>query len=156
MAELLKIKSIIEIVGTPQEHVEKAMGFVLQKLDERKDLKVIKKEVFPTEKMQDRPFWTCFCDLELDVSSSEALLSYCFDFLPSSVEILEPTEFHIPNFKLQTFFNDVLARMHQYEMVTKNEHAKVILLDRELQKLKGPVSQPEKKEKKSKEKKKES
>ena len=152
MEERLKVKSIIEIVGTPKEHVEKAINFVIEKLSNRQDAKIIDKEVFPAEKVKDMdPFWSCFCDVELDVANVEALLTYCFDFMPSSVEIIEPATFTMQNFKLKDVFNDILARLHQYDMLAKNEHARVILLQRELEKIKGGKPEEKKQEKEKKE-----
>jgi len=146
----IRIKSIIEIVGTPEEHVQKAMDMVVEKLGEKKDLEIVKKEIFPTNKLENSPFWSCFCDVELVADNLDVTLQYCFEFLPSSVEILNPTSFTTQNLTLTQILNDVLARLHEYNMVGKNEHARVVLLQRELEKLKGAKKTDRKEEPKKK------
>lgn len=134
MRAKLKVNSIIEIIGTPKEYAEQVMGIVMDKLGERKDISIIKKEVAEAKKMDDKPFWTTFCDMQFEVESIDGLLTYCFDFLPSSVEIVEPTNFPMQNFDMNNLLNDVIAKLHEYHMALKNTQAENILLKRNIEK----------------------
>lgn len=124
----IKIRSIIEILGAPKEHVEKTMGVVLEKLKEKKDLRVLTEKRFESEKIKDKPFWSVFTEMEIEVRDIDALLGYCFDFMPSSIEILEPERLDFQCSELNNVLNDVLGRLHQYDMVLKNLYAENILL----------------------------
>lgn len=136
MKENLKVRSIIEIVGSPENYINELLDKVVNKLEERNELKIISKEVFKAEKMKDQPLFSGFCEVELDVEGVDALLSYCLDFLPSSVEILEPNDFNLKSNKLTNMFNDLLAKLHENNLILRNTQAQNILLRRELDKTK--------------------
>lgn len=142
MKEKLKIKSIIEIIGTPQKFVEEAMAVVLAKLKQREEIKIENQKTFDATKMEGKPFWSTFAELELEMTNAETLLNYCFDFLPSSVEVMDPVDFHFQNSEVNNLFNDVIAKLHEYHMHLKNLEAENILAKRDIAKLKG--EQPEK------------
>lgn len=133
----IKFKSIIEILGTPKEHVEKTMGLVVEKVKERQELKVFDAKTFEAKKLKDKPFWTTFTEIDMEAKDVDALIGFCFDFLPSSIEIIAPEKFGLENTDLNNFFNDILARLHQYDMLLKNMHAQNIVLKKEIEKNTG-------------------
>ena len=139
MTEKLRVKSVIEVVGTPENFVKEAMDIVMQKLQERKDIKMLEQERFGTTKIENKPFWSTFCDLELEVNDVDVLLNYCVEFLPSSVDIVEPVGFQFQNYEINRLFNDIIARLHEYHMSMKNMQAENILLKRDMAKLKEPA-----------------
>ena len=77
----LKVKSIIEIIGTPQKFVEEAMLVVLAKLKQRTGIGILKQQKFEANKLEGKPFWSTFSELELEFANVDDLLNYCFDFL---------------------------------------------------------------------------
>lgn len=127
----LKVKSIIEIIGAPQKFVEEAMLVVLAKLKQRTGISILKEQKFEANKMEGKPFWSTFAEIELEFASADDLLNYCFDFLPSSVEIIDPVDFHFQNFEVNNIFNDIIAKLHEYHMHLKNLEAENIILKRE-------------------------
>lgn len=131
--EKITIKTILEILGTPQEHVEKALKAVIQKIQERKELHLLNHETYPVKKLDDKPFWTGFIDAELQVDTTDALLNFCFDFMPSSVEITHPATLNLQSFQLNRLYNDTLARLHLYDMYVKNSYAENKLLKKQLE-----------------------
>ncbi len=134
----LKVKSIIEVIGTPQKFVEEAMSTVLDKLSHRDGITILKKSTFEANKMEGKPFWATFADLELEMGNVDSLLNFCFDFLPSSVEVIDPIDFHFQNFEVNNIFNDIIAKLHEYHMYAKNLEAENMLLKRENIKIKEP------------------
>ena len=83
---------------------------------------------------QKNKLWSTFADIELYAESIERLLGLCFDYMPSSVEIIEPDELKIKSIDLTNFINDLQARLHRYDMLIKSLNAENILLKRELNK----------------------
>ena len=129
----LKARAIIEILGSPEEHVKKTMQMILDKIKQYPDTKVIKEKMFPAEKVGDKKLWSTFTELDLEVKDVQTLTGFCFDFMPSSLEIMEPEEMALQHHTISDFLNDLLARLHQYDMVLKNVHAENILLKRRLE-----------------------
>jgi hypothetical protein len=127
----IKARSIVEIMGGPKEHVAKAMEVVLQKLKEHKDIKVLKKEIFdPKEVEGKKPLWTMFTELDLEFTDVQDVFGFCFDFMPSSVEIYDPVQVSLGLEPMNNMFNELLAKMHQYDMAVKSIYAQNIMLKR--------------------------
>ncbi len=125
----IKARVIIEILGSPIEHVNKVMQDVVTELD-KKNIKILKKEVSEPEQVE--KFYSSFAEVEFKCSNLDALLDVCFDFMPSVVEIIEPSEFHFDPKVLEDFLNDLLARLHRNSMVMRNLHAENVLMKKEL------------------------
>jgi len=116
----INIKAIIEVAGFPKEHVEKTMVKVVEKL--KQDFKVNKQEVYEAVALKDKMegFWSTFCDIELSFDKIENLIIFCFEYMPSSIEILSPENLTFNNIEIGNVLNDLLARLHHYDMVVKN------------------------------------
>ena len=125
----IRARVIIEILGSPVEHVEKTIKDVVNEL-EKKKIKILKKEVSEPEKVD--KFYSSFAEVEFKCSDLDALLDVCFDFMPSVVEIIEPDEFRFDPKVLEDFLNDLLARLHRNSMVMRNLHAENVLMKKEL------------------------
>ena len=128
----ITIKAIIEIVGSPKEHVEKTINLIIDKLKERKEIEVLNHEI--AEAKQVKQFWSSFIELNLKFDKFDVLLGFCFDFMPSSIELISPNKMDFENMDFNNFINDILSRIHQYDMVLKNMNAQNILMKRELDK----------------------
>ena len=136
----MKARSIIEIVGGPKEHVDKAMGIVLGKLREDKQVKLLNEKVFEAKPLEGKkPLFSTFCEIEIEVKNMSDLFGFCFDFLPSSVEIYEPTEMPLKIDSVNDMLNELMSKLHQYDMALKNIYARNILLNRQLEGGKGKV-----------------
>jgi len=63
--------------------------------------------------------WTTFAELEIKTSSIENLVGFCFDFMPSIIEIISPKELPLKDNDLNMFLNDLQARLHSVDMIAK-------------------------------------
>ena len=131
----ISVRTIIEILGSPEEHVNKTMDLILKKLEQTRGIKIIKKELFKAKKIKDKPFWSTFVEIEMAVKNLDILIGYCFDFLPSSVEILNTDDIDMKNDDATDFINELLGRLHQYDMTLKNIFAENMILKEEIEKL---------------------
>jgi len=130
----MKARIIIEIVGSPKEHVDNTLKMVSKKLQGEKKIKVLNEKFFEAKKV-DR-FFSAFSEIELEVSDVKDFVYLCFDYSPSSVEIFDPEKLEFKSVVLAEFLNDLLARLHKFDMVVKNIHAENVLLKQELAKYK--------------------
>lgn len=129
----LRINTVIEIVGAPKEHVEDTLRLVLKKLRDEKGVDVLGGKVH--EPKPQGPFFSTFAELEVLVKNFATLISVCFNYMPSSVEIVEPAQFRLSPLNISDLFNDLLGRLHEIDMRLKNTNAANILLDRNLHNL---------------------
>lgn len=129
----LRINTVIEIVGTPKEHVEDTLRLVLKQLREEKGVDVLGGKVH--EPKAQGAFFSTFAELQVLVKDFTALINLCFSYMPSSVEVVEPASFKLVPLDLAHLFNDLLGRLHEIDMRLKNTNAANILLDKNLRNL---------------------
>jgi len=138
--EKIVAKIIMEMLGAPKEHVDDTMKLVMDKMSKDDKFKVIINKVFPSEEINDKKltgnknvkFFSTFAEAELEFKQIEDLLGFCFDYMPSSVEILHPDGLKLSLPNMNNMINDLIARLHQYDMVLKNIHAQNMLMKKEL------------------------
>jgi len=115
------------MLGAPKEYIEETLKKYIEKL--KKEGLEITKEQFEEAKQQEKLFST-FAELEIKFESLQKVLDFCFDSMPSSIEILEPTTLTFETNNLSNFLNDMQARLHDVDMVVKSVRAQKSVLDK--------------------------
>ena len=115
--EKIKIRSIIEIVGKPKEHIEDTMKKVVDLIKSNDKFSLTDQKIAEVKEV--KGLWSTFGEFEIIFSSFEDIGTFCFEFMPSSVEILSPEEIKVDSHEIEDFTNDVLAKLHQYDMIAK-------------------------------------
>jgi hypothetical protein len=115
-----QVRAIIEILGKPKEHVFETIKKFINNIknDENYNLE----EEFidePVEQEDQKGVFSTYAEIVFNVKDINQLISFCFDYMPSSVEIIDPEEFFISSKHLTDLLNDMQARLHQSEMLTK-------------------------------------
>ena len=113
----IRCRIIIEVLGKPKEHVEKTIKEYIEKIKKDPDLIILKTD-FAETKQQDN-FFTTFAELEMVIKGIPKLIGFCFDYMPSSLEIIKPDELILNNKAISDFLNDLQARLHSMDMVVK-------------------------------------
>lgn len=119
---------IIEILGAPKEHIEKTLREYIDSLKKDEKLEILKEDFAPAEE-QDKLF-SAFAELDIRFAHANKLIDFCFDSMPSSVEILEPEKIELDSARLATTLNDMQSKLHHSDMVIKTLKAKGTLLDK--------------------------
>ncbi len=125
MANPILARIIIEMLGAPQSYIEKTMSTYVDKL--KKTHTVLKTDIAPAEP-KDKVFST-YAELEMRFKDLPSLLDFCFESMPSSVEVVEPNEFSIKLDRLNAFLNDLQSRLHEADAIIKTERTRQQLLD---------------------------
>ena len=113
----IRCRTIIEILGKPKDHVEKTIKDYVEKIKQDSDLIILKAD-FSDTKQQDK-LWSAFAELEMIIKGIPNLVGFCFDYMPSSLEIIKPDELTLDNKVIANFLNDLQARLHSMDMVIK-------------------------------------
>ena len=124
---------IIEMLGAPQVHIEKALKDYVEEIGKSKDWVVKKQEIAPAEAQKE--LFSVFAELEIDFKDPHTLMNFCFDSMPSSVDILEPDKINIDAGPFADMLNDLQARLHNNDMVIKTLRAKNQILDKNAKKI---------------------
>lgn len=113
----LQCRVIIEILGGPPEYIEDTLVKFVEKM-KRESSVIMLKETFEKPKKQDKLYLT-FAELEFLIKDITSLMFFCFDYMPSSVEILEPETFQLRSSDFTGFLNDVQSRLHKIDKMVK-------------------------------------
>lgn len=113
----IHFSTIVEILGAPKEHVMATLKAYVDKI--RKDEQyVVLKEDFSEPKEAEKMF-AQFVELDMLAKDASAIAFFCFDYMPSSIEIVEPEQFSYRAADFSGFFNDMQARLHKIDRFVK-------------------------------------
>ena len=115
----IRCKIIIEILGKPKEHVEKTLRIYVDKIKNDSDLVILNSEF--SEAAEKEKLWATFVELDMIIKGIPKLIAFCFDYMPSSVEITKPEEFVMKKSTVENLVNDLQARLHDVDMIIKNQ-----------------------------------
>ncbi len=120
-------KAILEMLGAPKEYIEKTLKDYVAKL-KTDGLKIRKERYEPAE--QREKLYSTFVEIEAEFPRMGDLISFCFDSLPSSIDIMSPDTLTLETGEIALFLNDLQARLHQADMMIKTHRAQHDMLDR--------------------------
>ncbi len=111
---------IVEIAGRPADHVKESLKNHVGQLKNYKDLEVISEKFSEPKSIENsKDMFSCFSEVELEIPSIARLIDIVFDFMPSSVEIIKPTELVLDINDANGFLNDLAGRLHKYDDIAK-------------------------------------
>ena len=111
---------IIEVAGRPPEHLVESIKNHTGKLNTIKGVKLINSKISePVAVENEQDLYTCFAEVEVETEGLSKLLDLMFDFMPSSVEIIEPVDLELNCQEATMFMNDLSGRLHKYDEVVK-------------------------------------
>lgn len=129
--ELIRCRAILEVLGKPKEHVEKTIKVLVEKVKEDPG-NVVLSEKYAEIKPQGKTMFTTFVELEMVFKGITGLTGFCFDFMPSSMEIEKPEQLTLKNRDISNILNDLQAKLHNVDMVAKTLKAEGDFLKRNL------------------------
>lgn len=123
----IQARVVLEVVGKPKEHVEKTITEIVEKVKKEKDLEILDEHIAEIKKQESgaegkgviKELWATFAEMEILFKSLTTITYFSFEYMPSSIEIIEPQSITIPAINLSEFFNDLQLRLHQVDMVVK-------------------------------------
>ena len=119
---------IIEMLGAPKEHIETTLKDYVENLKQDDTLKIIKEDIAPAE--QQKKLFSVFAELEIWFKDPQRLIDFCFDSMPSSVDIIKPEKLTFNTKALTDTLNDLQAKLHDNDMIIKTTKAKNKILEK--------------------------
>jgi len=139
----LKCRIVIELMGKPKEHIEQTMQKYIEKIKTEQQISVLDVQMADAtlidtnaqEEGQIKQMWTVFAEIEMLMKEPQTLTAFCLNYMPASIEIIEPEEISWTSQRTTTFFNDLQARLHQLDMIAKQTKTEVMYLRKNVQDL---------------------
>lgn len=111
---------IVEMMGKPKEHLQNTLKKYVERLNKDNKIEFIDKEYAEPKKLEDSNIYTVFVEMEVLMKDVQKVIEFCFDSMPSSVEIIDPTQIVLKNDAFNGLLNDLQARLHKMDMRLKN------------------------------------
>lgn len=108
---------IINVVGKPESQVIQAADLIIHKL--KKDENFIVNNIEVSDVKKEDPLFTLFAEIELLTKNIDQIAWFCFDYMPASIEIIEPRELKYKSEQMTNFFNDIQQRIHSLDLALK-------------------------------------
>jgi len=126
----IRCRIIIEVLGKPKEHIEKALHEYVKKIKNDENLVVLAEDF--SDAAEQKGLYSIFVELEMIIKGVSNLVGFCFDYMPSSVEIIKPDHLSMTNLDISNIINDLQAKLHNVDMVTKQLRSENDLLKKNL------------------------
>ncbi|MEM4259505.1 MAG: hypothetical protein QXS38_01965 [Candidatus Pacearchaeota archaeon] len=111
---------ILEILGRPAEHIKSALTGLVDRLGSEKGIKIIEKKIHePLEVKETKNLYTAFAEVSVEFDSLANYFGVIFAYMPAHIEIISPVTFKLSNAELNELGNKLLARLHDYDAITK-------------------------------------
>lgn len=136
------------MMGRPAEHLEKAAEELIETLGKEKGIKITSKVLHELktvenkdingkiiEMPEEQKLLSTFAEVELRADDLMSLVNICFKYMPSHIEIVEPENFVINNFEVNSLLNEIAAKMHNYDAIAKSAIMQNQILARKFQEL---------------------
>ncbi len=117
----IRCRTIIEVLGKPKEHVENAIKEYIEHIKEDSELVVLNEDY--SEIKEQGKLWSKFVELDLIIKGTKKLIGFCFEYMPSSIEVIKPEHLVMTNPEFSNFLNDLQARLHNVDMIVKQLNA---------------------------------
>jgi hypothetical protein len=115
----IEFRAIIEVLGKPKEHVEKMLISIIKKIQSDSRYSLVADKVHACVQQENTDLFATFVELELKTQGFDNITGFCFDFMPSSIEIASPPEIKISAAEYSAYLNDLQAKLHQVDMIAK-------------------------------------
>ncbi len=118
------VRSIINMIGTPKEHLDKIIREYIQELKKEDGVKVIKEDYGEAEeKSGKKGMFSTFVELELEFKDVDRLMWFSFDYMPSSIEVIDPEIIQQTCQGFTAYMNELQTKLHKLDMLIKNFEA---------------------------------
>ena len=155
MEQKIRAIMIIEVMGRPAEHLLEMIKIHVGQIKTMKDIKYISESFSEPKKIEaEQEFYTCFAEVEIETKGFQKLMDLIFDFMPSSIEILEPSNIDFSLSDATSFLNTLAGRLHKYDEIAKIAQIQTQQLAQRLQQAQQALMEKDKNIKKPSKKKK--
>jgi hypothetical protein len=149
MDQKIRAILIIEVAGRPPAYLVESITKHVEKIGTLQGIKLISSKIAEPRKIdEEKDLYTSFAEAEVETETLGKLMDLVFDFMPSSVEIIDPVEITFDTQEATMLFNDLSGRLHKYDEVVKVARMQIQQLSEKLMEAQGqkkvvaPVIQP--------------
>lgn len=126
----IRVRAILEVLGKPKEHVEKTIKDYVAQIKEDSGIMILQENYADCKEVD--KLWSIFVELEIVFQGMEYMIAFCFNYMPSSIEVIKPQEILFKNSEISNIMNDLMGKLHDVDAVAKKLRAESDFLKRNL------------------------
>jgi len=125
------IRMSVQIAGSPEQHINDTMDIMIERINKTENVEIVKTDIYKAKPdSENAKMFVSFSEVDLLVKNLIMISELCYDYMPASIDILEPIDMKFSSHDLTMFLNDILSRLHRTDMILKNTIAENKMLDR--------------------------
>lgn len=144
--EGVKFMAIIELLGAPKKYVSDTLKSYVEAIKKNSDFHIIsskisspkkaeKDEKDPQSKDIKTDLFAAFVELEVATKRKAKLFDFCFNYMPSSIEVVEPMNISFSANEMSKYLTDIQGTLHHVDFTLKQTNAANQLLSERNQNL---------------------
>jgi hypothetical protein len=133
---MVRAVMIVEMAGSPAAHVKETLSKHIGVLGKMKDIEVHSIKISEPAAIEKAPgMFTCFTETDFETENLSRMTEVIFDFMPSSIEVIEPSKLNISSTDTTALLNNISGRLHRYDEVARAAQFRYKQLEAQLQKI---------------------
>ena len=113
----IECRAILELLGKPADYIDNTAKNIIATIKKNENYEILNEFLSDTEDREH--LFSKFIELDLKIKNLPAIFDFCFDFMPSSIEIIKPEKLTLESRDMTAFLSDLQARLHNSDMATK-------------------------------------
>lgn len=138
MTQQIRAIMIVEVLGRPADHLKAALKDHIEKIRSIKNVELVSTNYSKPKKVEDeqhKDVFTAFAEVEVLCENFFKLAELMFDFMPSSIEVLDPADIKISSQEATSLLSDLSGRLHKYDEIAKMSKMQVQQISAQYQQL---------------------
>ncbi|MCX8158708.1 MAG: hypothetical protein N3D20_00200 [Candidatus Pacearchaeota archaeon] len=116
----LQVDIVLEILGRPKDYIKTALEQLIERLSKEKGVKIISQKIHEAKEIENKKdLFTSFAEVSLELDSLSSFFGILFAYMPANVELISPEKIELSNAELNELGNKLIARLHDYDAITK-------------------------------------
>lgn len=118
-------RAIVEIIGKPKKHVDETLNNLILDMSQNEKYKLVDYSIENAEKVEESEgLFSAFAEVEMLCKDAVELMNFVIDYMPASVEVLQPANLNVPATYLSDILTELVGRMHMIDGEFKKVVAK--------------------------------
>jgi hypothetical protein len=124
---------IVEVLGKPPEHLVETLKKIQEEIGNEKGVSILDTKIKePVELKEQKGFYTCFSEIEVEVEEVLILARLMFKYMPAHVEVISPELIAVTNHGWGEILSELVRRLHGYDEVARVIQSEKKILENKL------------------------
>jgi len=143
-SEGIKFTAVIELLGSPKKYVSETLQAYVDKIKKDSNYHIYsssiskpqlaeKDEKDPEQKNKTVELFSAFAELEMAAKQKSKIFDFCFNYMPSSIEVTEPMNVVFSASEMSRYLTDIQGTLHQVDFALKQTNATNQILNQRAQ-----------------------